>query len=199
MIIKNNGSIQKETTLNQSPREGENLLLVGWGVDENLANLFINNKIVTSPQINLSKLLKQFQANSTLGLPKLNEMEKGVFYELFSRFKEVYPNFDKVYDKELNFLNITDISSIEKKAELTEEMQNLLEPILEKKMSNSTEKPGIIKYILEAVGQLFNNIILSPDSKENNMFTILKNKFPQLSKNWNWLLHYQEVIILNTL
>ena len=112
---------------------------------------------------------------------------------MFARFKEVYPNFDKVYDKELNFLNITDISSIEKKAELTLEMQNLLEPILEKKISNSTEKLGIIKYILEATGQLFKNILLSPDTKEDTLFKSLKTQFPKMSKNWNWLLQYQQV------
>ena len=148
---------------------------------------------MSHPPINIFEFKQLFKANSTLGSAQIQEINKKLFQEIFSRFKEVYPNFDKVYDKELNFLNITDISSIEKKAELTLEMQNLLQPILEKKISNSTEKPGIIRYILEATGQLFKNILLSPDTKEDTLFKSLKTQFPKMSKNWNWLLQYKQV------
>ena len=107
---------------------------------------------MSHPPINIFEFKQLFKANSTLGSAQIQEIKKKLFQEIFSRFKEVYPNFDKVYDKELNFLNITDISSNKKTAELTMEMLDLLMPILEKKIANSTEKLASLEYMREVTG-----------------------------------------------
>ena len=180
--------MQKDTLI-----EEEEALLLGWGKDEDLNKLLTDYKIITDPQMDLIELLTFLQYNTTIDWVNFKKNETDFLKKLFFRFKEIYQNFDKVYDQELNFLNPS--ISNESKNSLTREMTNLLKPALEKKIPDSIEKERIKLYILEDIENIFKELLLAPNNTE---IKVLKDKCSQCSKNWSWLVHYIEVGICNS-
>ena len=137
--------------------------------------------------MDLRELVLSLQDNTTIGMIDSKKEEK-FLKKLFFRFKEIYPNFDKVYDKKMNFLN--PVISNKRKRKLTLEMQDLLKSEIEEKIPDSADKQRITSYILEEAVKIFNEVLLAPDDTEVKE---LKDKCSKCNKNWNWIYHYKEV------
>ena len=133
-------------------------------------------------------MLNSLQVNTTSGMID-SKKEEEFLKKLFLKFKEMYPNFEKVYDQKMNFLKPVGISNASKN-ELTLQMQVLLKPKLEEKIENSVYKRRILSFILEDAAKIFREVLLAPDNTENSL---LKNICSKCNKNWNWIFNYIEV------
>ncbi len=117
-----------------------------------------------------------------------SKKEEELLKKLFFRFEEIYPNFGKVYDQKMNFLNPA--ISNESKNALTLEMTNLLRPKIEEKIAESAEKSRILLYIIENAEAIFEEVLLAPNDTEVKE---LKDHCSNCNKNWNWMYHYTKV------
>ena len=130
-------------------------------------------------------MLNSLQVNTTSGMID-SKKEEEFLKKLFLKFKEMYPNFEKVYDQKMNFLKPAGISNASKN-ELTLQMQVLLKPKLEEKIEESVYKQRILSFILEDAAKIFREVLLAPDNTENSE---LKNICSKCNKNWNWIFNY---------
>ena len=179
--------MQKETLIVE-----EEALILGWGKDADLSRLLTDYKIITEAPMDLMELFRSLQDNTTIDWVNFKKQETEFFKNLFFRFKEIFRNFAKVYDQEMEFLNPA--TSNESKTALTLEMTDLLKPVLKEKIPDSVEKERIILYILKNAETIFKELLLAPNNTE---IKELKDKCSKCSKNWNWLVHYTEVGIVN--
>ena len=140
--------------------------------------------------MDLKELLLSLRDSTTIGRIDSKKEEK-LLKKLFFRFKEMFPNFNKVYDQKMNFLNPA--ISNNRKNKLTLEMQDLLKVVLEEKIPDSSDKQRILSYILEDTGKIFNEVLLAPNYTEVKE---VKNICSKCNKNWNWMYHYIEVGII---
>ncbi len=140
--------------------------------------------------MDLKELLLSLRDSTTIGRIDSKKEEK-FLKKLFFRFKEMFPNFDKVYDQKMNFLNPAISNKLKNK--LTLEMQDLLKFVLEEKIPDSGDKQRILSYILEDTVKIFNEVLLAPNYTEVKE---VKNICSECNKNWNWMYHYIEVGII---
>ena len=140
--------------------------------------------------MDLKELLLSLRDSTTIGRIDSKKEEK-LLKKLFFRFKEMFPNFNKVYDQKMNFLNPA--ISNNRKNKLTLEMQDLLKVVLEEKIPDSSDKQRILSYILEDTVKIFNEVLLAPNYTEVKE---VKNICSKCNKNWNWMYHYIEVGII---
>ena len=132
-------------------------------------------------------MLKSLQENTISGMID-SKKEEEILKNLFFKFKEIYPNFDKVYDQKMNFLKPA-ISNASKN-ELTQEMQDLLRSVIEEKNPDSVHETSSISQILKDAGTIFKEALLAPNDTEVKE---VKDECSKCDKNWNWMRNYQDV------
>ena len=125
--------------------------------------------------------------NTTSGMMD-SKKEEEFLKKLFFRFKEVFSNFDKVYDKKMNFLKPA-VSNASKN-ELILQMQVSLKLKIEEKIQDPVYKQRLLDYVLKDAVNIFREVLLAPNNTENYELKMLCSK---CNKNWNWIFNYQEV------
>ena len=64
--------MQKETAIN----EGEEALILGWGIDEDLSRLLTDFNIITKPQLNIVDMVLPLRDNTTSGIIDFKKEEE---------------------------------------------------------------------------------------------------------------------------
>ena len=156
-------------------------------MDEGLSILLTDLKIITEPQMDLKEVILSLRNNTSSGMID-SKKEEEFLKELFFRFKEVFSNFDKVFDQKMNFLK-PGISKASKN-ELILEMQVSLKLKLDEKIQDPVYKHRLLDYVLTDAVKIFSEVLLAPNNTENYDLKMICSK---CNKNWNWIFNYQEV------